>query len=184
MEQKLNNIWADLHDYLKGFIFKQVHDIHMAEDILQDVYLKVNSRINTLKDEAKITSWIFQIARNAVNDYFRNKKKLSENEFDFELSDNISISDETQKLVRCINPMIDALPEKYREAVKLSEIEGLSQKDLAKHLDISYSGAKSRVQRGREKLKDLLMQCCSIQSDKYGNILKQKQKQKSCSGKC
>lgn len=182
MEQKLNIIWTDLNDYLKGFIFKQVRDSHITDDILQDVYIKVNLKIKTLKDESKLTSWIFQITRNAVNDYYRSNKRKFDSDFNFELADNIVIQDETQKLVRCINPMIESLPEKYREAIKLSEIEGLSQKELAKHLNISYSGAKSRVQRGREQLKGLLLQCCTIKSDKYGNILKHEEK--SCSGKC
>lgn len=182
MEQKLNSIWPELNDYLKGFIFKQVRDSHITDDILQDVYLKVNLKIKTLKDETKLTSWIFQITRNAVNDYYRSNKKKFDNDINFELTDNIVIQDETQKLVRCINPMINSLPEKYKEAIRLSEIDGLSQKDLAIQLDISYSGAKSRVQRGREKLKALLLDCCSISADKYGNIIEQKEK--SCSGKC
>ena len=180
MEQKLNIIWLELNDYLKGFIFKQLKDNHIADDILQDVYLQVNSKIHTLKDETKLSSWIFQITRNAINDYYRSNKKKFDNSF--ELSNDNSIQDENQELVRCVNPMIESLPAKYREAIRLSEIEGLSQKDLAKHLNISYSGAKSRVQRGRKQLKSLLLQCCTIQSDKYGNILKQEEK--SCSGKC
>ncbi len=182
MEQKLNNVWIELNNHLKRFIFKQVKDSHIADDILQDVFLKVNSKIDTLKDDTKLSSWIFQITRNSVNDYFRSKKNLKTDNLNFDVSDIISTENETLKLSRCINPMIDALPEKYKEAVRLSEIEGLSQKDLANQLDISYSGAKSRVQRGREKLKALLLDCCSISADKYGNIIEQKEK--SCSGKC
>ena len=65
----------------------------------------------------------------------------------------------------------ELLPEKYRQAVYLTDIVGLSQKELAKSLGISYSGAKSRVQRGREKLKEIILQCCEVQADGYGNIL-------------
>jgi RNA polymerase sigma-70 factor (ECF subfamily) len=82
----------------------------------------------------------------------------------------------------CIVPMIDALPEKYKQAITLSEIEGISQKDLAKNLNISYSGAKSRVQRGREMLKSLLQECCKISTDTYGNITKYKIK--NCNNNC
>ena len=182
MEEQLNNMWIELNDSLKSFILKQVKDSHIADDILQDVFLKVNSKIDTLKDETKISSWIFQITRNSIHDHFRSKKNFKTEDFDFEISDTEITENETQKLSRCIKPMIDALPEKYKEAVRLSEIEGLSQKDMADQLNISYSGIKSRVQRGREKLKELLLDCCIIHADKYGNIIEQKEK--LCSGKC
>jgi len=63
------------------------------------------------------------------------------------------------------------LPQKYLEALELYEFQGLSQKELSEKLGISYSGAKSRVQRGRKKLKYLLEGCCHIESDRYGNIV-------------
>lgn len=182
MKQKLNNEWLELEDYLKGFILKQVKDSPIADDILQDVFIKVHSKIDTLKDDTKLSSWIFQITRNAVNDYFRRKKRFKIDTLNFEVSDDIATENETRKLAHCIRPMIDTLPEKYKEALRLAEIEGLSQKDLAHQLDISYSAAKSRVQRGRERLKGLLLDCCSIRADKYGNIIEQNEK--SCSGKC
>ena len=79
--------------------------------------------------------------------------------------------DETQKFSRCIIPMIKTLPDKYKEALEMSEIEGVSQKEMAKKLNISYSASKSRVQRGREKLKEILIECCEIKTDKYGNVI-------------
>ena len=81
----------------------------------------------------------------------------------------------------CIPAFLDSLPEKYREALFEVEINGLSQLELAKKLDISYSGAKSRVQRGREKLREALLDCCDIAADKYGNILEYSPR-KSCDG--
>ncbi|RMG58329.1 MAG: sigma-70 family RNA polymerase sigma factor [Bacteroidetes bacterium] len=79
--------------------------------------------------------------------------------------------DLTTRFSACIRPMIEGLPEPYREALWLSEMEGLSQKELAARLGISYSGAKSRVQRGREKLKAQILACCEVSADRYGNII-------------
>jgi len=70
----------------------------------------------------------------------------------------------------CIKPFIAQLPQKYQEALVKTEFENLSQKELASQLNISYSGAKSRVQRGKEKLKQLILTCCDFPSDNYGNL--------------
>jgi len=80
----------------------------------------------------------------------------------------------------CIKPFINKLPPKYREALIASELENQSQKELAESLDISYSGAKSRVQRGREKLKDLIQECCDFEHDKYGNLIQSNSNNCSC----
>jgi len=78
--------------------------------------------------------------------------------------------------------MINSLPEKYQEAIKFIEFENVSQKELASKLEISYSGAKSRVQRGRELLKSLLIQCCDVSTDKFGNVIDYRKK--NCSKNC
>jgi RNA polymerase sigma-70 factor (ECF subfamily) len=182
MEENLYNVWFGLNDYLKSFVYKQVRDINLVDDIIQDVFIKVKLNVNKLDDKTKLTSWIFQITRNTINDYFRKKKYSFENISDYEVEDQELFQDETPELARCITPMIDALPLKYREAIRLVEIEGVSQKEMASNLNISYSAAKSRVQRGREKLKDLLLECCTIVSDKYGDIIEQQEN--SCSENC
>jgi RNA polymerase sigma-70 factor (ECF subfamily) len=67
--------------------------------------------------------------------------------------------------------MIHSLPEPYREAVVLTDLEGLTQKELAGRLSISLSGAKSRVQRGRQKLKEMLLDCCRFEFDRRGGVV-------------
>ena len=74
-------------------------------------------------------------------------------------------------LAPCLTPLIARLPEPYREAVRLVEIDGLPQRDLSERFAVSLSGAKSRVQRGRDKLKDLLLHCCQVELDKRGNVM-------------
>ncbi len=186
MEQNIISIWLDINQYLENFVIKKVGNKDAAKDIVQDVFLKVQEKIGTLRDTNKITSWIFQITRNTISDYHRNQKKDVGETFDIFYPDyseeNEPVTDETSRFSQCILPMINALPKKYSEAIKLIEIEGLSQKELAMKLDISYSGAKSRVQRGREKLKELLVQCCNITTDSYGNIIEYHKK--PCSDDC
>ena len=77
----------------------------------------------------------------------------------------------------CVRPMIERLPEPYREALLLSEMEGMTQSAVAERLGISTSGAKSRVQRGREQLKAMILQCCHVDLDRRGNVLEYRQRE-------
>ena len=70
-----------------------------------------------------------------------------------------------------IRGAVAGLPEPYREALLLTEYEGLTQQQLAERVGISLSGAKSRVQRGREKLKQILLDCCHVELDRRGGII-------------
>ena len=79
-----------------------------------------------------------------------------------------------------LEPMIGELPEKYRDALLLTDIKGLTQKELSEKLDISVSGAKSRVQRGREQLRENLLKCCHLEFNGTGKIVEYRPK----AGKC
>jgi RNA polymerase sigma-70 factor (ECF subfamily) len=67
--------------------------------------------------------------------------------------------------------MIAALPESYREAIQLAEINGLTQLEAARRSGLTFSGMKSRVQRARSQLKDMLLDCCRVELDRRGGIL-------------
>jgi len=160
--------WTKTQAQLKSFIIRKVKDEAVADDIVQDVFLKVHSRLAQLKDSEKITGWIYQITRNAVTDYFRAQSKtIAHRDLDWE-SDKQALN---QCVSGCLMEMLDSLPEKYREALKLAEMENVSQIELAKRLNISYSGAKSRVQRARLMLKEKMDTQYKIKMDKYGNVL-------------
>ena len=167
-KKKLLQVWQELNEQLFRFVYAKIKDSETSKDIVQDVFIKVFTNIDSLNDQDKIVSWIYQITRNEIVTYFR-KNKISIPE-DKNLSHQPEEKDLTSEFSQCIEPMIDLLPEIYKEALLLSEIKNISQKELAAQLGISYSTAKSRVQRGRKKLKDLLLQCCKISTDAYGNI--------------
>lgn len=169
-------LWQTHSDQLYRFIHGRVSDRASADDILQDVFLRIHSRIETLKDSDKVQSWMFQIARNAIIDYYRERRDLTE------LPESLSGSEpdpakdtlpesETCSMDNCILPMIQSLPEKYRDALMMAEIDGLTQNQIAEKLGISLSGAKSRVQRGRALMKDMLLDCCRFDFDRRGNVI-------------
>ena len=164
-------LYRRFHSRLKGFIAGRVSDDAAAADILQDVFLKIHSRIDTLADDTKLESWTYQIARNAIIDYYRSRKHTSELHEENHPADEEPEEETSDKLALSIRGMIEEMPEHYRDALLLTEYEGITQKELADRLGISLSGAKSRVQRARALLKDMLMRCCHFEFDSYGAII-------------
>jgi len=133
---------------------------------VQDILIKVNAKIETLENTKKLQGWIYQIARNTIIDYYRGNKNLeSELIGDLIAPETDQINQARQEVSLCLTSLIRHLPDKYRETMTLSEIEGITQKEIAIRQGISLSGAKSRVQRGRKLLKELLVACCVFELD-------------------
>jgi RNA polymerase sigma-70 factor (ECF subfamily) len=175
-------VWEEFSTHLRNFILKRVQNKDDAEDILQEVFLKIHRNIAHLKEEDKLRAWIYQITRNAIIDYYRSKKPVTE------LSEIPQLKDETpptsnsiQELDSCLTSLINQLPQKYGQAVTLNEFDGLTQKQIAEKLDLSLPGAKSRVQRGRKKLKEMLLDHCRFEYDRLGNIIADHEQSENCS---
>ncbi len=183
----LQTLWDQLHAFLLGFIRSRVTDDDDAEDILQDVFLRIHERLDTVRDMDRLESWIYQIARNSIIDYYRSRRRTvplgeleDEERYSEAAASSIGLSapdafdeDITQDLARDIREIVfdsTTLTEPYREALILTEYQGLTQKEMAERLGISLSGAKSRVQRARQKVKDALMTCCHFEFDARGLV--------------
>ncbi len=180
LTNQIEQIWKVYHQKLHSFIQSRVGDASIADDILQEVFTRIYSRIDTLKESGKIQSWIYQITRNAIIDHYR-AQKITE-----ELPESLSAPemDHTDKTRQEIEgwflPFIESLPGHYRQALMLSEIEGLTQKEVAKRQGLSLSGAKARVQRGRAMLKKMLLECCRFEFDHLGNVIDYEERGSYC----
>ena len=163
-------IWLEYHEKLRAFIRSRVGDDAASVDILQNVFLKMHGGLASLHDATKLRSWLYQIARNAIIDYFRARQPTLEIP-EWLAQPEIDPGEKvTQELAKCLLPMIQRLPEKYREAVVLSELQGLTQQEVADAQGTSLSGAKSRVQRGRALLHSMLTECCRFEFDRSGRL--------------
>jgi len=166
------NIWNEFNSGLKTFILSRVRNDADAEDILHSTWLKIHDNIHTLKDRSKIKSWIYQIARNLIIDHFRAGSRYVLNpEIATAGRMNSSFSRIMDTAVEDMIRMMDEMPPEYCEALCLTEIEGMSQKQYAEKAGLSYSGAKSRIQRARIILKDMLLRCCHYHFDRYGTVI-------------
>jgi RNA polymerase sigma-70 factor (ECF subfamily) len=166
------SVWTALGGDLRRFIRRRVPDDHVADDLLQETFVRIHRSIGQLSDADRLTSWVYRIARNVIHDEYRRTGR------DAVPLEGIDVTADPAPADRAAcNPcgwwdeLIRQLPDEYRTAVELAEIQGLSQQEVADRLGLSLSGAKSRVQRGRRMLRDELNQCCEFHFDRRGNLL-------------
>jgi len=179
MNEMMESIWKDHHDQLLNFINKRIKDKDESEDILQDVFVKVLSKIDTLKDSSKLQAWVYQMTRNAIADYFRKKNKQNgANSYTEESEENEANA--MNEAAGWIGYYVDEMPEIYRESLVMYEMKGFSQKEIAEKLGLSYVNVRSRIQRGRQLLKKNLTDCCVFNVDTYGNIIEYNPRPKGC----
>lgn len=194
MMTKTEELWQGMHDGLLAFIAKRVSDQSQAEDVLQEVFVRVHRQLGNVNDPRRIVSWIYQITRNAIIDYYRKPGRRHEIPAGLP-TDIVAFGGESSVLERlareeagdpgselagCLHPMIERLSQDYRDAITLVEIDGLTQQAAAKQMGISLSGMKSRVQRGRKQLKHMLDQCCVIQLDRRGGVAEYEVREDGC----
>lgn len=167
-------IYTQFHQGLLTFIRSKIRSKEDAEDILQNVFIKISSSVDKLSQEEKLKSWIYTITRNSIIDYYRVNASRKSIAVDDTMEDSIldeAEADSTKGLDQCMTTMVGLLPEEYKDIIIDSEINGIKQKDLAERYNMAYPSMRSRVQRGRERLKQLFMNCCHIETDGLGNIL-------------
>lgn len=171
-------IWDEFSEALKRFIYNRVKNNEITNDLLQEVFIKIHLNIHKIKKQESIKSWIYTITVNTINDYFKKQSKLSKLNFETIELNNKTTTEHSAK--DCLLPLINNLPSTYKDALLLSEIKGLKQTEVAKILNISLSGAKSRIQRGRKLLKDGFIACCDYRLNESGYLVGEHKEKKDC----
>ena len=167
--------WNELNIDLRKFIARKVVNHADAEDILQEVLLKIHRSAERLPKDANLFAWIYTIARNSITDHYRKPSPPisldTANDAPLDIPEELLSRDALNELATCLQPFVDHVPEKYREALVRIDLEGMPQAELARKLGLSLSGAKSRVQRAREMLKGKLLDCCQIEYNGAGRVV-------------
>ncbi len=167
--------WSEFDKKLRAYVRGRVN-ASAADDVVSDILLRLFQSQDKMEGAKNPMAWIYRVAANVITDYYR--KSASEKRLLEGVKQGTSVvdvsdepADDTASLARCLIPMIKALPAPYDQALMLTEIDGISQVAAARQLGLSVSGMKSRVQRGRQKLKVALLQCCHVEVNRRGDVV-------------
>jgi len=162
-------VWQEYRGLLKRFLASKISNPRDAEDLLQNILIKVHQKLTSLNSKDKIKPWLMQIANNTIIDFYRQQAKyktLTAEDLWYENQEEVQ-----QNLSECLNPFIQELPDKYRNLIIAIDLNGTKQKSYAVQHGISYSTLKSRVQKARTELRRLMELCCTFELDKDGNAI-------------
>jgi len=161
-------VFQQYEQELLSFINKRLKEKSYSNDVLNDVLLKVYHNCEKLPKLKNNRAWLYQITRNALYDYFREQQKRNQLEEKYPYQDEAPDEELYQLLAPLLPSMIRMLPKQYAEPLHMSDIDEIPQQQIAEKLGISLSGAKSRIQRGRAKLRALFFECCYLELDHRG----------------
>jgi RNA polymerase sigma-70 factor, ECF subfamily len=166
--------WKELEHHLRPYLARRVASAADVDDLLQDVFVRLHQGLASLDDDERFGGWVYRIARNAIADRARKNARQPAGEWRDDValeSEGNEVDDLQTDLGECVALFVSRLASPYREAVTLTELEGLTQKQAADMLGISLSGFKSRVQRGRDKIRYMFDECCQISVDGRGRVV-------------
>jgi RNA polymerase sigma-70 factor, ECF subfamily len=170
------DVWREFGAQLRAFVQRRVADPQRAEDVLGEIVLRIHRNLDRVDDHEHLTRWVYRISRNAIVDEYRRAERerareraLPDDAVEL-VGGEVGDDDPTvlQELAVCLRPLLAGLPPEQRRALELTDLEGLTQVDAAGREGVSVSGMKSRVQRGRRRLAELLGRCCDLTLDAHG----------------
>jgi RNA polymerase sigma-70 factor, ECF subfamily len=173
-DRPTEQMWREMVAQLRMFVRRRIADPNRADDVVAEILLRVHQNVGSLEDRERLPNWVFRIARNAIIDEYRRAGRSRE-QLVASLGDDVAEAPTEEddpgalsELAGCLRPLLAGLPVEQRRAVEMIDLDGVSQADAAEYAGISLSGMKSRVQRGRTRLGELLGQCCALSLDGRG----------------
>jgi RNA polymerase sigma-70 factor, ECF subfamily len=170
---RLDASWVETVERLQAFVAARAGDPELAADITHDVVVRsiASGALDRVDNPA---AWLYRSARNALIDHYRTRHVHDPFDGDEVWPDPGPADDvpngATRELARCLQPLLSELPPAARDALTRVDLEGQTNQEAATQLGLSVSGMKSRVQRARRQLKDLLEQCCTVGLDRTGAV--------------
>jgi RNA polymerase sigma-70 factor, ECF subfamily len=185
-----DQMWREVIAQLRGFVRRRIADPERAEDLVGDILLRIHQNVASVDDRERLAHWVSRVARNAVIDEYRRAARAREHPVP-EPEDVVAVQEDDindpsvvlDELARCLRPLLGGLPPEQQRAVQMIDLDGVSQADAARREGISLSGMKSRVQRGRRRLTELLGQCCILTLDARG-VPMDYARSRDCDGSC
>jgi RNA polymerase sigma-70 factor (ECF subfamily) len=174
LSRQIEALWKEWYQPLYRWMLSKVRNSVLAEELVQETFVRVHKGLSNLQERERLSGWLFQIARHVVADHFRELQREQKTEAVatewYENLDEGENNDDwlTEGLSLYLRELLKELPEPYQRPLEMVELEGMTQVQMANALGLNYSAARSRVQRGREKLKAMVAACCDVAFDRYG----------------
>jgi RNA polymerase sigma-70 factor (ECF subfamily) len=174
--------WQELHANLRAFVGRRVRNQADVDDLVQRVLLQIVTGLRSLRDVDRLHPWVYRVARNVIVDYYRSpvvrRERPSGDTVDLastnESAESTRPEDDERAAFReraaCLLPMMRQLSPTYQDALRVADLEGLTQAEAARRAGVSVSGMKSRVQRARRQLRTIVEECCRVDLDRRGSI--------------
>lgn len=175
---------ARFEDELRRFVSRRVPGPD-AEDVLQEALLRVHLGVGGLRTQERLAPWVFRVARSAIADHFRRRPAggiVPEEPGDE--SDELESAAVREWMARCVGPFVESLPEEQAEALRLTDLGGLTQREAAARLGVPLPTLKARVQRGRHRLRESFEQCCALGRDGRGRVVEMHPREPGCGEGC
>ena len=168
--------WNEIEVRLRPYVARRVASAADVDDIVQEIFVRMQRGVAGLRDGERFGGWLYRIAEHVIVDAARARARQPSPRAELPEPAPVDHSDGAagdlqDSLGECVALFVARLSSPYREAVTLTDLEGLTQKDAAEMLGVSLSGMKSRVQRGREKIRDMFDECCKISVDCRGRVV-------------
>lgn len=169
-------LWAEFVAPVRAFVRRRAPAGVDVEDVVQEIFLRVLRHLPATETVERLDAWIFRIARTALIDAQRAHRRHVGRSTDVEPDAMASGGDDhddlaaVRELAPCLTPFVARLDEPYRSALELTSLQGMTQQEAAQQAGISISGMKSRVQRARIKLREMMLRCCELDLDAHGMI--------------
>lgn len=154
--QQVWSLWMEYEDILKKYIFKYVQNEGLTEEVVQETLLKVHKSCCSGKEIRSTRSWLFQIAHNTMIDFLKKEKRVA-NLVPAQAQNRER--DIYEELAIYVSPLLSLLPEKYAMPLRMADVEGLKQAEIAHQMNLSLHATKSRIQRARKLLKAKISNC-------------------------
>ena len=160
--------WLIHEEELRSFLLARLHDRYQTEDLLQDIFIKAIKEGRKFCELENARAWLFRVTKNQLIDYQRTLKQ--HDDIPEQLGQTVIEKQPVANLSTCLPYALTSLNDEDKAIIQSCDLEGMSQKDYADANGLSLTGAKSRIQRARKRLKQALQVECNIIFDKEGNV--------------
>jgi RNA polymerase sigma-70 factor (ECF subfamily) len=164
----LTTAWTAHEPELRGWLRRRLGNPAEADDLLQDLFLKALRQGERFCSVQNARAWLFEVARNTLADRLRVARETVELPED--LPALVNEPDTVDTLTACLPRVLSELSAEDREAITLCDLQGMAQAEFARSRGLSLSGAKSRLQRARQRLHARMTQVCQVQLDGGGRV--------------